>query len=169
MTDPLPGAGTAAARRCRMACLGLAVALLLTPGAARAAGPVQVRAPWFRYLLARIPAGGYLTLANTGAAPAVLTGAESPACGTLRLHRSETAGGTERMVRVRRITIPAHGTFRFAPGGYHLMCMQPKMHPGQAVPVTLRFADGSRITVRFAVRGANGAPPAGGATAKMHM
>jgi len=161
MTDHPPVERTAAARRRWGACLGLALAVL-APGAARAAGPVLVRAPWFRYLLASIPAGGYLTLENTGAAPAVLTGAESPACGTLMLHRSETAGGTDRMVGVKRITIPGHGQFRFAPGGYHLMCMQPKMHPGQAVPVTLRFADGSRLTVRFAVRGANGAPAPGG-------
>jgi copper(I)-binding protein len=76
------------------------------------------------------------------------------------------------MVGVARVTIPAHGQFRFAPGGYHLMCMQPRMRVGQVVPVTLRFADGSRITVRFAVRGADGAPApdrmkAGGTAPKM--
>jgi copper(I)-binding protein len=140
---------------------------------------VQVRTPWFRYLLASIPAGGYVTLENTGDAPAVLLGADSPGCGSLMLHRSETAGGTDSMVRVARVTIPAHGQFRFAPGGYHLMCMQPRMRVGQDVPVTLRFADGGRITVRFAVRGAGGAPApdrmkaggmkAGGTAAKMHM
>ena len=136
-------------------------------GARRAAGAGAGAGAeaWFRYLLASIPAGGYLTLANTGAAPAVLTGVSSPGCGMLMLHRTETVGGTDRMVAVRQVTVPPHGQVRFAPGGYHLMCVEPRMHPGQMVPVTLRFADGSRITVRFPVRGANGAP-APAATAK---
>ncbi|MGH7044373.1 MAG: copper chaperone PCu(A)C, partial [Acetobacteraceae bacterium] len=147
----------------RLALLASVVAAGVIPAAAWADTPVQVRAPWFRYLLASIPAGGYLTLENTSAAPAVLTGATSPACGSLMLHRTETAGGTDRMLGVQRITIPAHGQFRFAPGGYHLMCMEPKMQPGQTVPVTLLFANGSRITASFTVRGASGAPAPAGA------
>ena len=143
----LPGAAAFA--------LGLA---LLAPGAAQAAGPVSVGGGWFRYLLAQIPAGGYMTLRNAGSAPAVLTGASSPACGSLMLHRTESGGGTERMVSVDKVTVPAHGRLRFAPGGYHLMCMQPRMHPHEIVPVTLTFADGSRITATFTVFGAKGAP-----------
>lgn len=48
------------------------------------------------------------------------------------------------------------------------------MHPGQAVPVTLRFADARHLTARFAVRVAIGAPAPGrtmpsGPGPKMHM
>lgn len=169
MTAHSSATATRAADRRRHAwpALGPALALalvLLAPGAARADAPVQVHQPWFRYLLASIPAGGYMTLENTGAAPVVLTGATSPGCGMVMLHRTETVGGTDRMVGVRQVTVPAHGQVRFAPGGYHLMCMKPKMHPGQIVPVTLRFADGSRITARFPVRGANGTPAPAGTT-----
>ena len=133
---------------------------LLAPAGARAAGPISVSVSggWFRYLLASIPAGGYMTLHNTSAAPAVLTGAVSPACGSLMLHRTLSADGTERMVAVAKVPVPAHGTLRFAPGGYHLMCMQPRMQPHQTVPVTLIFADGGRVTASFTVFGANGAP-----------
>ena len=131
---------------------------LFGPVAAAAEQPVRVQGGWFRYLLASIPAGGYVTLRNAGAGPAVLVGVASPACGMMMLHRTETGGGSDRMVGVRQVTIPAHGTFRFAPGGYHLMCMAPKMHPGQRVKVTLRFADGSHVAASFQVRGANGAP-----------
>jgi len=129
------------------------------PAATGAAAAVRVRHPWFRYLLASVPAGGYVTLTNPGAAPRVLTGVSSSGCGSIMLHRTESQGGTDRMVEVGSVTIPPHGSFRFAPGGYHMMCMMPRMHPGQTVPVTLRFADGARVTVRFAVKGANGAPP----------
>ena len=158
--------------RRRVATLGLGLALL-APAGARAAGPLSVSGGWFRYLLASIPSGGYMTLHNAGSAPAVLTGASSPACGSLMLHRTESSGGTERMVAVAKVTVPAHGSLRFAPGGYHLMCMQPRMHPRETVPVSLMFADGSRVTASFTVFGANGAPepPAksGGGMGKMRM
>jgi len=151
--------------RLRAAALGCGLALV-APAAALAAGPAPAPAPasisvsggWFRYLLAQIPAGGFMTLHNAGDAPAVLTGASSPACGSLMLHETKSGGGTDRMVEVRRVTVPAHGTLRFAPGGYHLMCMQPRMHTKEAVPVTLTFHDGRRITASFTVFGANGAP-----------
>ncbi len=135
--------------------LGLSV-LLTAP--ALAAPPVRVTAPWFRYLLSSIPAGGYMTLRNPGAAAVVLTGADSPACGSLMLHRTDSGGGTDRTAAGARVTIPARGGFRFAPGGYHLMCMKPRMHPGQTVPVRLHFAGGGRLAVRFAVHGASFGP-----------
>lgn len=136
---------------CRAGALGLS---LLAPAAAFAASPVTVSAPWFRYLLPQIPAGGYMTLHNASDQPAILTKAASPACATLMLHRTESSGGMEAMAGVSSITVPANGSFRFAPGGYHLMCMQPRMKPGDTVPVTLIFADDATITVSFPVRNA---------------
>jgi periplasmic copper chaperone A len=135
------------------AALGL---VLLLPATGRAAPPVTVSRPWFRYLLPQIPAGGYMTLTNASDQPTVLTGAASPACGMLMLHRTEHSGGTESMVGVSSITVPANGAFHFAPGGYHLMCMQPKMKAGESVPVTLTFSGDENITVMFPVRNAKG-------------
>jgi periplasmic copper chaperone A len=137
----------------RAAALGLA---LLAPAASFAASPITVSDPWFRYLLAQIPAGGYMTLHNASDRPEVLTKAASPACGMLMLHKTEGSGGMESMVAVPSVTVPANGSFRFAPDGYHLMCMQPKMKPGDAVPVTLSFADSTEITISFPVRNAKG-------------
>jgi periplasmic copper chaperone A len=54
------------------------------------------------------------------------------------------------------VTVPANGSFTFSPGGFHLMCMQPKMAPGETVPVTLSFAGGTELTVSFPVRNAKG-------------
>jgi copper(I)-binding protein len=95
-----------------------------------------------------------MTLHNAAKQPAVLTGARSPACGMLMLHRTISAGGTERMIGVDQVTVPAEGSVRFAPGGYHLMCMQPHMHRGESVPVTLMFGDGRELVVSFPVHGA---------------
>jgi copper(I)-binding protein len=45
---------------------------------------------------------------------------------------------------------------RFAPGGYHLMCMNPKLTIGKKMPVTFHLSDGSSVIAAFQVRGATG-------------
>jgi copper(I)-binding protein len=136
------------------------VALALPMGGpARAAEPgVSLQGGWMRMTIAARPAGGYFTLTNSGARDRTLTGAASPACGKVMLHRSEHGGGTERMVMVPKVRVPAHGVLRFAPGGYHLMCMQPApaMRAGARVPMTLHFADGGSLSAPFLVKGAAG-------------
>ena len=121
-------------------------------------GAVTVDGAWFRYLLPQVPAGGYMTLHNGGDQTAVLTSAASPACGTMMLHRTESSGGTERMVMVKSVAVPAGGKLAFAPGGYHLMCMQPRMKAGDSVPVTLAFEDGRKVTASFRVYPGNETP-----------
>ena len=137
-------------------CLAAAALSLLTAGAA-AAGPV-VSGAWWRAMPAHLPAGGYFELKNDSAAPLSLVGAASPACGMVMLHQSKHMGGMAHMVEVTSIDVPPGGKVSFAPGGYHLMCMQPTaaMTPGANVPVTLKFADGTRLTVTFAVRDTGG-------------
>jgi len=141
----------------RLARTGAGCALLVALGAAAPAG-LQVSGGWFRSLPPPIPAAGYFTLHNTGDQAAVLVGADSPACGSLMLHRSIHKGGTDQMVMVEKVTVPAHGAVHFAPGGYHLMCMQPNatMKHGAMVPVTLEFSDGASLAASFAVRNARG-------------
>jgi periplasmic copper chaperone A len=119
---------------------------------------LALSAPWFRLVMPSLPAAGYFTLSNSGAAEQTLIGAASPACGMLMLHRSVDQSGQERMVEVASVRVPAHGKVSFMPGGYHLMCMSPAaaMRPGQSVPVTLRFAGGKSLTASFPVRNATG-------------
>jgi copper(I)-binding protein len=138
---------------------GLVLGLLLSSAAFAAPPPgVTVAKPWMRYLLPSIPAGGYVTLQNSSDTPAVLTGASSPACGMLMLHQTQDMSGMAMMMDVPSVTVPAHGSVSFSPGGYHLMCMQPVMKPGTTVQVTLKFQDGSALAVAMPVFGATGAP-----------
>lgn len=132
--------------------------LLLAASAPAAPAGLTVSEAWFRALPGTLPAGGYFTLRNTGNAKAVLTGAESPACGALMLHRSESKGGMAGMDMVSAVDVPPGGSVRFTPGGYHLMCTAPKpvMKPGGRVAVTLRFQGGGTISARFDVRNATG-------------
>jgi hypothetical protein len=133
----------------------LAALVLATPVSA---ADVQVSDAWFRALPAKVPAGGYFTLHNSGAAEVALTGAQTSACAMLMLHRSMQSGGMSSMEDVASVPVAAGGTVTFAPGGYHLMCMDPSpaMKPGNTVTVMFKFADGSKATANFAVRNAQG-------------
>lgn len=135
-------------------CVAVA-AILSTP--ALGAG-ITVKDGWFRALPGKLPAGGYFTMHNGGAASVSLTGASSPACGMLMLHKSEEAAGMSRMEDVTKVDVPAGGDVKFAPGGYHLMCMDTTaaMKIGATVPVTFSFADGSKAMASFAVKNARG-------------
>ena len=134
--------------------LALAAALLAAP--AFAAG-IAVQQPWVRWLPAGLPAAGYATLVNAGDTPVSLVGVSSPDYGTVMIHRSLDRGGMERMVMVHAIPVPPHGRAALAPGGYHLMLMQPRhaIRPGMQVSVRFEFSDGSTIDVAMPVRPAN--------------
>ncbi len=133
-------------------------ALLLTVGLCEARAEITVGDAWIRALPLSVPSGGYFVLHNGGPKPVMLTGADSPACGMLMLHKSEDHGGMGSMDDVAAVAVPAGGTLKFAPGGYHLMCMQakPAIKAGGSVPVTLTFKDAAPLTVKFQVRNAMG-------------
>lgn len=133
------------------------LAAMLFPAVAMASpSGLRVTHPWFRYLLPQVPAGGFMVLKNDTAAPIILTGTQSPACGMAMLHESVNKSGMDMMTAIKSVTVPAHGIFRFAPGGYHVMCMKPKMAVGKPVPVTLSFQNHPPMTVFFMVEGPNG-------------
>lgn len=142
----------------KSACVTALCLAILSIGNAFAAENVAITDAWIRALPAGVPSGGYFTLHNGGQKPLILTGASSPGCGMLMLHKSETMGGMSSMHHVDELEVPAGGTIKFAPGGYHLMCMdaKPVITPGGAVPVTLTFKDGTNLTVKFGVRNAAG-------------
>lgn len=135
----------------------IVLAALLAAAPACAAN-VTVKDGWFRSLPAKLPAGGYFTLHNGGAETVTLTGAESPACGMLMLHKTEDKNGTGMMMDMASVPVPSGSDVAFAPGGYHLMCMDPTpaMKIGASVPVTLEFADGSKVIANFVVKNAKG-------------
>ncbi len=132
----------------------------LSGASAADSGPagVSVRDGWMRALPSSVPSGGYFTLQNKGGKAVILTGANSPACGMLMLHKSEDKGGMSSMMDMAEVSVPAGGSVSFTPGGYHLMCMDttPALKPGATVPVTLQFKSGEKLTVPFAVRNAAG-------------
>jgi copper(I)-binding protein len=135
--------------------IAMLLVLLLGPFQAAVAEEVTVQDAWMRFIIKARPAGGYFILRNDTNTALTLTGASSPACGMMMLHQTKEANGIAQMLPVKSLSVPAHGTLSFHPGGYHIMCMKPQssMVVGGAVPVTLKFAGGKTVTVRFSVRG----------------
>ncbi len=136
----------------------LLIGTSLATSAVAADNGLSVTNPWFRFIIPSVPAAGYFTLTNAGHEMHVLTGASSPACGTLMMHKSMSADGEDQMVMVTSLDVPPNGAVTFGPGGYHLMCMQPSkdMKVGARVPVTLMFADGTKLSQDFSVHGVGG-------------
>ena len=129
----------------------------LLPVAAWAAD-LRVADAWIRLLPSGAPAGGYFVLHNDSRRAASLTGVTSAAFGHVMIHKTIEARGVSQMVHLERVEIPAGGKLAFAPGGYHLMLMQPtrKLAPGERIPVMLEFLGGRQITAEFQVYGPAG-------------
>lgn len=135
----------------------IAAAALLFATAAQAAD-VQVSEPWFRFLTPQVPSDGYFTIHNNGKSEVALLAAESSACGMLMMHQTMDMGGMSSMQDATRIPVPAGGEVKFAPGGFHLMCMNPTaaMKVGAVVSVTLKLSDKSEVKADFPVKNAQG-------------
>ncbi|HEY4294490.1 copper chaperone PCu(A)C [Luteibacter sp.] len=141
----------------------LALALLLASSATHAtdAANVAVTNGWIRVLPGGLPAGGYLNFENGSDHALSIVGAESPDYASAMIHRSSTDGGMGRMEMVDSVALPAKGKLAFAPGGYHVMLMQPKhaVNPGDKVTVTFTLSDGGKIPATLRARPANATGP----------
>jgi len=146
-----------------LTCLLLCFWIAASAVAAAAAPPatIAVSDAWIRWLPANLPAGGYVTLTNTGTRVQLLTGATSPDFAEVSLHHSVQRDGVSQMEPVSRIEIPPGHALRLAAGGYHLMLEQPTrpLKPGDEVSITLHFAGGASSTAQFAVRTPSGDKP----------
>lgn len=108
-----------------------------------------------RWLPAALPLAGYFELRNAGDRPARLVGVSSARFRSIEMHHSMGHGGMSAMQPIHERVVPARGAIRFAPGGYHLMLMDPvaPVRVGQQVPIRLHFSDGTTLDADFSVRG----------------
>jgi hypothetical protein len=101
---------------------------------------------WIKNLPPGIPVrAGYMTLHNPGVTEVRITSIRSDDFASIEIHRSVTQDGMVRMDRVDSLAIAPGASRRLAPGGYHLMMMQPLQatRPGQEIEIVLQFDDGS--------------------------
>lgn len=145
----------------------LLVAVLVTPVVAHQyqLGKLVIGHPWSRPAAAGVPMGvAYLSIANNGTEPEVLTGASSPAAASVQFHQTTISEGMARMRPLGEVTIAPGATVKFEPGGIHLMLVDLKapLEAGKPVSLILEFRKAGRITVQLSVE--NSDLPATGAT-----
>lgn len=144
-----------------LACAAMLAFSAMAIAAAPAPPDVRVEHAWIRWLPANLPSAGYAVIVNDSDATARLTGVQSADYGMVMLHRSLLAQSDSRMEMVDHLDIPAHGSVKLAPGGYHLMLSRARrpIKPGDTVKVTLEFAGGATLQADFSVRPANASGP----------
>jgi periplasmic copper chaperone A len=95
----------------------------------------------------------YFTLEN-GAAARTLAAVNSPDFGRVEMHRTEAVAGSYRMVQMKQIALRAGEVVRLAPGGMHLMLIEPRrpLRDGDSVRLTLKFSGGEKRELTLPVR-----------------
>jgi copper(I)-binding protein len=148
-------------------CLALALGLNAAPALAQEvkAGDLTIVSPWARATPKGAEVGaGYLEIRNNGAVPDRLTGGAAD-FGAVEIHQMSMDGGVMKMRELKDgLAIPAHGSVKLAPNGFHLMFTGLK-HPlvkGESVKATLSFEHAGEVPVNFAVEGIGAAGPAPG-------
>ena len=142
---------TIAALTAALFCLS---AVVSTPASAAGAAAISATNAWIRWLPSNLPAAGYVTLTNASDKNIDLTDVTSPDYGSAMLHQTVSNGSTTKMVMVDKATVPAHGSLKIAPGGYHIMLEEAshKIAPGDTVHVKLTFSDGETLVTPFSVK-----------------
>ncbi len=96
----------------------------------------------------------FMVLKNGDSVDHALVKAASPAANVVELHTHVHEDGMMKMRPVDKIDIKAGGETALQPGGLHIMLIdltQP-LTPGERVPVTLTFEDGTSKNIDAEVR-----------------
>lgn len=138
---------------------GLALALTMGAGAARADDGIRIDHAWARATPGGAKTGAiYLTITNTGSAPDTIEGASTPAADKTELHEMTMVNGVMEMRPVASLSIDPGKSLTLKPNGYHLMLLGLKapLKAGQTLPVTVMFkhAGAQQATVSVAKIGA---------------
>jgi copper(I)-binding protein len=100
------------------------------------------------------PAAGYMKITNPGGVADALIGVTTDAAMTCQIHEtSMDSSGMAGMHEIDRLEIAAGATIELAPGGYHLMLMEPKgMAVGDTIELKLQFEHAGTVVVQAEVR-----------------
>jgi periplasmic copper chaperone A len=99
-------------------------------------------------------AAGYFTIKNSGAVDDKLLSAASGRAKTVELHEMAHDANMMTMRRVPALTLKAGETVTLAPGGYHLMLLEPALPyiDAETIPVTLNFERAGKLEIQLIVR-----------------
>jgi copper(I)-binding protein len=128
-------------------------------------GDLVISAPWSR----ATPAGsevaaGYVVITNNGVSAERLVSFTTDLAGQPEVHEMSNEGGVMKMRPLAKgLVIPAGGTVKLEPGGYHLMLLKLKkpLTVGQRYKATLVFEKAGPVEIDFEVRAIGAGPQKG--------
>ena len=135
-------------------CFAFLFTLTLVAATGLAAG-VSAREAWIREMPpAMTMMAGYMELRNNTSRPQTLVSANSPEFERVMIHRTIVKDGMATMEHASQIELTPNASLIFAPGGYHLMLMNPKrtLRASDPVVINLEFRSGLVVPVAFEVR-----------------
>jgi copper(I)-binding protein len=95
----------------------------------------------------------YMVIHNAGTTPTEISRITSPDFGHIEMHRTVVKNGVASMVPLGKLEIAPGERITLAPGGIHLMLIDPRhpLHAGNTVTLTFQDADGRATTFPVAV------------------
>lgn len=144
-----------------VSCNVIAVLLLCSAMVAAAdtteQSPLQISHAWVQLAppAAQVNAA-YMQLINHSDKTVELRRVSADCCAQVMLHESQPVGDKVTMVHLSHLTIAPHSQRKLAPGGLHLMLLQPRTDLREADQVKLEFyfADGRQQSLTLSVSGA---------------
>lgn len=124
---------------------------------------MAVHEPWVREAPPNAEMlAAYMHLENATDREMVLVGASSPEFAKVEIHNSVIENGIAKMIPQPELVIAAKKDVMLAPGGLHIMLINPKqpLKAGDKVNLTLNFKDGTTQAVQAEVKRNTDAPAA---------
>jgi len=131
----------------------LLILLLILPGSAFA--ELDISDAWIKNLPPTIPVrAGYMTIHNAQTDTLSIVAIRSDAFASIEIHQTISADGMMRMEPVPSLTIEPDSSVQLAPGGLHLMMMNPiePTKPGDTLMIVIELDDGSTQSLKMTVK-----------------
>jgi len=133
----------------------LSILVLLMLSLPAAAESLQITEAWIKNLPMAVPVrAGYMHISNNQNTEITIVSLQSKSFESIEIHQSMEVNGMMGMRPVDALSIPAGGSLELAPGGFHLMMMNPQeeLVPGQKVTVTLYYQNQNTQLIELEVR-----------------
>ena len=131
----------------------LLILVLIFPGVASA--ELDIHNAWIKNLPPAVPVrAGYMTIRNARADAISIIAIHSDAFSSVEIHRTIAEDGMMRMEAVPTLVIEPDSTVKLAPGGLHLMMMNPAepTKPGDVLQIVIELDDGSTQNLNMTVK-----------------
>ena len=120
-----------------------------------AAESLQITDAWIKNLPMAVPVrAGYMHISNKQNLEVTIVSLQSKSFENIEIHRSLEVDGMMSMRPVEALSIAAGESLELAPGGFHLMMMNPleELIPGQIVTLTLYYQDQKTQVIEMEIR-----------------